>query len=112
MDIENNNIFTKDEQIDTPADKEEVAQNPENNDELKEAIEKQLEKIRRQNMLLGFQVACNAVVEKIEVFNHAQGKKSNNDYKRLVKDIQKFAQTGLSRKVNTDGETEPKTTQN
>ena len=111
MDTENN-IFTKDEQIDTLEGKGDVSQNPENNDELKEAIEKQLEKNRRQNMLLGFQVACNAVSEKIEVFNRTQGKKSANDYKRLVKDIQKFAQTGLSRKVNTDGETEPKTTQN
>ena len=77
------------------------------NDELKTAIEDQLSKIRRQSMLLGFQVAAKSVLDKITVFERTPGNKSNNDHKRLIKDIKKFCEQGLSRKVNVDGETEP-----
>lgn len=77
-----------------------------NNDELKSAIETQLSRIRRQSMLLGFQVACHSVLEKIVATTSKQGKITMNDYKRLVKDLDQFARTGISRKVNTDGETE------
>ena len=77
-----------------------------NNDELKSAIETQLSRIRRQSMLLGFQVACHSVLEKIIATTSKQGKITMNDYKRLVKDLDQFARTGISRKVNTDGETE------
>ena len=77
-----------------------------NNDELKSAIETQLSRIRRQSMLLGFQVACHSVLEKIVATTSKQGKTSMNDYKRLIKDLEQFCRTGISRKVNTDGETE------
>ena len=77
------------------------------NDELKGAIEETLSKLRRQSMLLGFQVACQTVLDKISAFERKPGSKSNNDHKRLIKDIKQFVETGLSRKVNTDGETEP-----
>jgi hypothetical protein len=77
------------------------------NDELKEKIEDTLSKIRRQSMLLGCQVICQTIKDKIYAFESSHGKKSANDYKRLIKDIKKFCETGLSRKVNTDGETEP-----
>lgn len=77
------------------------------NDELKEKIEDTLSKIRRQSMLLGCQVICQTMNDKIYAFESSHGKKSANDYKRLIKDIKKFCETGLSRKVNTDGETEP-----
>lgn len=76
------------------------------NDELKSAIEDQLSKIRRQSMLLGFQVAAKTVLDKITVFERTPGGKSNNDHKRLIKELKKFCEQGLSRKVNTDGETE------
>lgn len=77
------------------------------NDELKKAVEEQLSKIRRQSMLLGFQVAAKSVLDKITVFERTPGNKSNNDHKRLIKELKKFCEQGLSRKVNTDGETEP-----
>lgn len=76
-------------------------------DELKEAIEETLSKIRTQSMLLGAQAICQTIVNKIYAFESSHGKKSANDYKRLVKDIKKFCETGLSRKVNLDGTTEP-----
>lgn len=84
------------------------------NDELKGAIEETLSKIRRQSMLLGAQVMCQTILDKIIAFERKPGSKSNNDHKRLIKDIKQFCEIGLSRKVNTDGETEPieKTAQN
>ena len=78
-----------------------------NDKELQDAIEEQLSKIRRQSMLLGFQVSTKTVLDKIIVFERTPGSKSNNDHKRLIKDIKKFCEQALSRTVNTDGETEP-----
>ena len=75
-------------------------------DELKDAIEKQLSKIRTQSMILGFRVACQTIRDKITVFERTPGNKSNNDHKRLIKDIKKFCETGLSRKMNENGEIE------
>lgn len=76
------------------------------NDELKGAIEETLSKIRRQSMLLGAQVMLQTVLDKITAFERKPGSKSNNDHKRLIKDIKQFCETGLSRKVNANGETE------
>lgn len=75
--------------------------------QLKEAIEAQLSKIRRQSMLLGAQVVCHTVLDKIVAAMEKPGKRTMNDYKRLLKDIEQFCQIGISRKVNADGETEP-----
>lgn len=105
MDAENKNmeqmsLFEEDVEV-------EETSTPQDDDALKTAIEEQLSKIRRQSMMLGFQVAAQSVLDKITVFERTQGKKSANDYKRLVKDIRKFVETALSRKVTADGETEP-----
>ncbi len=75
-------------------------------DDLKEAIEQTMDKIRTQSMLLGAQAMCQTILNKIYAFESSQGKKSANDYKRCVKDIKKFCEVGLSRKVNIDGTTE------
>ena len=86
--------------------------------ELKGAIEEQLSKIRRQSMVLGFRVACQSVLDKVTVFERSPGSKSNNDHKRLIKDIKKFCETGLARNINENGEidvleeTETETAQN
>ncbi len=85
------------------------------NDELKSATEDRMRQLQRQNLLLGAQTMCKAIVDKIYAFERTPGTKSNNDHKRLIKDIKQFCETGLSRKVNNDGETEPvsdKTVQN
>ena len=76
-------------------------------DPLKEAINEQLKKIQRQNLLLGAQTICHTVLEKILKAEMQPGKRTMNDYRRLIKDLKKFCETGISRKVNTDGETEP-----
>lgn len=80
---------------------------PKTEEDLRNAIEEQMSKIRRQSMLIGAQTMCSVVLEKIMVAHSKPGKMSMNDYKRLVKDIEQFCRTGLSRKVNADGETEP-----
>ena len=81
---------------------------PENKDDaIKQAIEEQLTKIRRQNLLIGAQAACRVILDKIAATQSKPSKITMNDYKRLVKDIENFCRTGISRKVNAEGETEP-----
>ena len=75
-------------------------------DALKGAIEEQLSKIRRQSMILGFRVSCQTVLEKITAFERTPGSKSNNDHKRLIKEIKKFVETGLARNMDDNGEIE------
>lgn len=77
------------------------------NDELKEAIETQMDNLRRQAMLLGAQSMCRVILQKIYTHEAKPGKKSYRDYERLVADIKQFCDTGISRKVNTDGTTSP-----
>lgn len=77
-----------------------------NDDELKGAIEKQLSKIRSQSMVVGFRVACSTIRDKINAFERSPGSKSNNDHKRLIKEIKKFVEQGLVRKMNENGEVE------
>lgn len=85
-----------------------------NENELSEAIEQQLSKIRNQAMIIGFRVACSTIQGKIDEFEKAPGSKSNNDHKRLIKDIKRFVDQGLARKMNENGEIEvpEETTQN
>lgn len=107
MDIENNEFQLKSENEDSKI-------TPEVKDELKDAIDETLSKLRMQSMLLGAQAMCQTVLDKILAFERKPGSKSNNDHKRLIKDIKNFCEVGLSRKVNQDGETEviEKTVQN
>lgn len=85
---------------------ETVSENTVNDDALKEAIDDQLKKIQRQNLLVGAQTACSVILNKIVVAMNKPGKRTMNDYKRVIKDIEQFCRVGVSRKVNEDGETE------
>lgn len=106
MDTENKNVEL-DEQMSLFKDETGNNENPKTNEELKNAIDETLSKIRRQSMLLGAQVICKTVLDKIFAFESSYGKKSANDYKRCIKDLKQFCEVGISRKVNADGETEP-----
>lgn len=77
------------------------------NDQLKEAISQQMDKLRRQGLLLGAQSMCRVILNKIYEHQAKPGKKSYRDYERLVSDIKQFCETGLSRKIDLDGETSP-----
>ena len=76
-------------------------------EELQKAVEEQMSKLRTQSMLLGGQAICSVILQKIVTAKAQPGKRSLRDYERLVKDIEQFCTTGLSRKVNPDGTTSP-----
>ena len=91
----------------TTTEKLEESAQPENKDDaLNEAIEAQLRKTRRQNLLIGAQTMCSVILQKITVAMNKPGKRTLADYKRLTKDIEQFCRTGVSRKINADGEVE------
>ena len=77
-------------------------------DDFEAVVKEEMQKIQRQNLLLGAQTMCRVVLDKIFTFKAKPGKPTMNDYKRLVKDIQQFCETGVSRKVTVDGETVPR----
>ena len=79
----------------------------EEKDDLTKAIEEQMDKLRRQSVLLGAQAICSTILQKINFTMRKPGKKSYRDYERLIKDISDFCTTGMSRKVNLDGTTSP-----
>ena len=76
------------------------------NEELMEAVQAQMRKIHNQGMVVGFQTACHTTLNQIYAFERKPGSKSANDYKRLMKDVKKFCETGVSRKMNENGEVE------
>ena len=77
------------------------------NDDFKEAVRSKMRELHNQGMVVGFQTACHTVLDKIYAFERSPGKKSTNDYKRLVKDLKKFCETGISRSANFSTTTEP-----
>lgn len=91
---------------------------PEAGNDFEELVYARMRKIYNDGMIVGFQTACNSVLDRIYAFERSTGKKSTNDYKRCLKDLKQFCEVGVSRKVNT-GETtdleesvEPETAQN
>ena len=103
MDTTNNNIELE-EQMSLFEDEAQQIEEPQTNDELKDAIDATVSKIRRQSMLLGFQVSCQSVLDKIVAFERKPGSKSNNDHKRLIKDIKQFCEQSLYRQINAETE--------
>ena len=85
---------------------EENKSNLADNEEFKEAVQAKMRKLHNQGMVIGFQTACHTMLDKIYTFERKPGSKSANDYKRLIKDIKKFCETGVSRKMNENGEVE------
>lgn len=80
---------------------QEQEQNPLDSEELKEAIMARMQSIYNDGMMVGFQTACHTALNKIYAFESSNGKKSANDYKRLLKDLKKFFEIGISRKINS-----------
>lgn len=101
MDNKNKTLI---EQIESP---DEVV-TPNDDDQLKKAVEDQLSKIRTQSILLGAQTSCSVILQKIIAWDAQPGKRTLNDHRRLIKDLRQFCEVGISRKVNPDGTTSPK----
>ena len=85
---------------------EEIKNNLADNEEFKEAVQVQMRRIHNQGMVVGFQTACHTVLDNIYAFERKPGNKSANDYKRIIKSIKQFCETGVSRKMNQNGEIE------
>lgn len=72
--------------------------------DFKELVYSQMRKTYNDGMVVGFQTACHAALDKIYAFERSVGKKSANDYKRCLKDLKKFFEVSISRKANTGEE--------
>ncbi len=72
---------------------------------IKEEIKKVMDKARYNGMLIGGKSVCKVISDKINAFERSPGNKSNNDHKRLIKDIKNFVEIGLSRKTDSEDET-------
>jgi hypothetical protein len=72
-------------------------------DALKEVIKTQLEKVRMAALLNGLNAICGVVLQYITEFQKQPGKKSVNDYKRLIKKISNFCSVSLNKTVDDDG---------
>ncbi len=75
--------------------------------EFDEVVRKEMTNVHTRGMMLGVQVTCKMVLDKISATMMQPGKRSMNDYKRLVKEIEQFCRTGVSRRINADGTTTP-----
>ena len=73
------------------------------NDELKEAITTQMKKVQMAALLNGSKAICGVVLQYITEFQKQPGKKSANDYKRLIKKISNFCAVSLNKTVDDDG---------
>ncbi len=78
------------------------------NDELKQAVNGIVEKVRLQAILMGAQTICAIILQKIQNAQSKPGKRTMNDYKRLVKDIEEYCKIGISREVKDNGTTVPR----
>lgn len=68
-------------------------------DALKEAITKQLEKIRNENIIVGFRVACQSVMDLIAPWH--QPNCSKREYERIFKKLEEFCSKGLKKPDET-----------
>ena len=69
---------------------------------LEEAMKKQFEKIRMAGMLAGAKGICGVVLQFIDKFNTTPGKRTHNDYKRLVKEIKEFCSVSLGKTIDNE----------
>ena len=69
---------------------------------LEETMKKQFEKVRMAGLLAGAKGICGVVVQYINQFNNSPGKRTLNDYRRLVKKINEFCSVSLNKKVDEE----------
>ena len=64
--------------------------------ELEKTVTEQMTKLQNSSILIGAQTMCKMVLDMIFKFEGSPGKKSTNDYKRCIKEIKDFCNTGLN----------------
>ena len=90
---ENENLSAVDEAV------AEVDDKSMQDDELKAAITKQLEKIRNENIIVGYRVACQTVIDLIAPWR--QPKCSKRELERILKKLEEFCMKGLKKPDET-----------
>ena len=83
-------------------DEEQVTEAADEFAEIREVANEQFEKIRNQAMVLGIRVASQMVLDKITVAMSKPGKRSLNDYRRLVKEIEEFCNVAMKQKAKEE----------
>ena len=69
---------------------------------LEETMKKQFEKVRMAGLLAGAKGIGGVVLQYINQFNHLPGKRTLNDYRRLVKKINDFCSVSLSKTIDEE----------
>ena len=75
-------------------------------DEFKKLVYERMRKIHNDGMVIGLQTACHTILDIVYSFERSSGKKSANDYKRLIKEVKKFCEVGTSSNKNSSINTE------
>ena len=75
-------------------------------DEFKKLVYERMRKIHNEGMVVGLQTACHTILDMIYSFERIAGKKSANDYKRLIKEVKRFCEVGTSGNKNSNSDTE------
>lgn len=81
-------------------------------DEVKAKAEEKFSKFQSDMMILGVRIASKSINNMIAEFKQTPGKKSANDYKRLVKKIEDFCNRSLSKDEPNDKHSVVETVQN
>ena len=81
-------------------------------DEVKAKAEEKFSKFKSDMMILGVRIASKSINNMIAEFKQTPGKKSANDYKRLIKKIEDFCNRSLSKDETNDESSTAETVQN
>ncbi len=81
-------------------------------DEVKAKAEEKFSKFQSDMMILGVRIASRTINNMIAEFKQSTGKKSTNDYKRLVKKIEDFCNRSLAKDEPIDKHSVVETVQN
>ena len=71
---------------------------PMSDDELKEAIDATLERIRTQNMIIGYRTACMTIMQMISGWRKPNC--SHREYQRIFKKLEEFCGKALKQEEN------------
>ena len=76
-------------------------ENKMSNDELKDAVQEVVEKERTQAMLIGARSMTVVIANMIDTEMNKPGKRTMNDFKRIIKQVRQFCQTAIDHPVET-----------
>lgn len=76
-------------------------QNTATDSEMKEKLSKEVEKLRNHAMVLGGKAIATVIYNMIQKFHLMPGKRTLNDHRRLIKEIEKFCKTAVDKEIET-----------